>query len=106
MELYIRNQSKEMLTKVDYVYLEPNNKLEILGGNHYMINQSLGKYKSKERCLEILDDIQNILMQIPNIAPEVEEITFPEDKVKHYSVSAFQSKIETLDTCVYIMPKE
>ena len=61
MDLWIRSQDKRMLTKVDYLYLEVNYGREILGGNHYMINQSLGIYESKERALEVLNEIQNIL---------------------------------------------
>ena len=59
MDLWIRSQDKQMLTKVDYLYLEVNDKREILGGNSYMFNKSLGIYNSKERALEILNEIQN-----------------------------------------------
>ena len=61
MELWIRSQNRKMLTKIDYLYLEPNEGREILGGNHYMINRTLGTYVTKERALEILEDIQKII---------------------------------------------
>ena len=61
MELWIRSQNKKMLTKLDYCYLEPVHKREILGGNHYLINQSLGIYPTEKRALEVLDEIQKKL---------------------------------------------
>ena len=63
MDLWIRSQDREILTKIDYVYLETSNGKEILGGNHYMINKHLGTYKTKERALEVLDEIQNSIIK-------------------------------------------
>ena len=58
MELWIRSQDKEYLEKVD--------KIELFDGlNNDWTLQSvyrvLGRYKTKERALEILDEIQNEL---------------------------------------------
>ena len=94
MDLWIRSQDKRMLTKIDYLYLEVNDGREILGGNHYMINQSLGIYKSKERALEVLDEIQEriVNLQLVNL----------EEKGK---ARADVYKNEYL-RCVYEMPKE
>ena len=58
MDLWIRSQDKECLTKVNHLYF--NN-------NGYIKQQEdliLGTYKSKERALEILDEIQNLLNDI------------------------------------------
>ena len=68
MDLWIRNQNKEQLIKVDSrLYIYDWN----IGENSYSVstdiikygisNLVLGYYNSKERALEILDEIQNIL---------------------------------------------
>lgn len=91
MELWIRSQDKKMLTKLDYIYLEPNNGLELQGGNHYMINKSLGTYATKERALEVLDEIQKLLMPISEYKQEIDNLTI---------------NYKNIDTIVYEMPKE
>lgn len=91
MELWIRSQNKRMLTKLDYCYLEPVHKREILGGNHYLINQSLGIYPTEKRALEVLDEIQNRLMPCSDIIQDTEGIT-----ISYKNVS----------TIIYEMPKE
>lgn len=60
MDLWIRSQNKEMLTKVNMVDLASDSDLEIVcvfDRDDY----TLGKYKTKERALEVLDEIQNML---------------------------------------------
>jgi len=73
MDLWIRNQDKTVLTKVNNIYTMENTiwfevpfyenmkktGLTVTGHNH-----KLGNYSSKERCIEILDEIQeHICMQ-------------------------------------------
>ena len=53
MELLVRSQDKLLLTKIDYILV---NGLDIFNQN-----QIIGTYKTKERALEVLDEIQNIL---------------------------------------------
>lgn len=97
MELWIRSQDKECLVKVDNIeiqhhytykevvenYMPPNatryedmrtrkvSKKDKYIKSVIMCNDEifLGKYKTKERALEVLDEIQSILEQIldPNI---------------------------------------
>ena len=56
MELWIRTHDKECLTKVDHLHIS----------NDCVIKQQddivLAVYKTKERALEVLDEIQNILI--------------------------------------------
>jgi len=54
MELWIRSQDKEILLKINELETEAN-MIIAFDGNKY---QCLGTYKSKERALEILDEIQ------------------------------------------------
>ena len=72
MELWIRSQDKEDLIKVDNLglaYLGKYNFVDKIGDIHreeYHICQfeenchtTLGYYKTKERAIEVLDEIQN-----------------------------------------------
>lgn len=67
MELWIRSQGKEFLMKVDNINLgidvdtnEPNRLFTFVGGA--ITSFTLGTYKTKERALEILDEIENHLI--------------------------------------------
>lgn len=78
MELWIRSQDRENLVKANALYVMDNQiwnevpfyenhkkiGLTITGHNH-----KLSQYKTKERALEVLDEIQDILEQIldPNL---------------------------------------
>lgn len=58
MELWIRSQNKDKLFKINGVDITKmnDNSYEITGYTTYDIY--LGKYKTKERALEVLDEIQ------------------------------------------------
>lgn len=64
MELWVRHANKKKLLKVDCVgYEEYNNSL----GEHYFYIYSdnarnLGEYATEERCIEIIDEIQKLLL--------------------------------------------
>ena len=57
MELWIRSQDKNRLTKVDDLYIvhDDNNFCDYIGNN--MVGH-LAKYTKQGRALEILDEIQ------------------------------------------------
>jgi hypothetical protein len=60
MELWIRSQDKRILQKVDNIFLDANyenKRISTYNGD----NTELGTYKTKERAIEILDEIQNIM---------------------------------------------
>lgn len=66
MDLWIRSKNKEFLMKVDNINLgidvdtnEPNRLFTFVGGA--ITSFTLGTYKTKERALEILDEIQELL---------------------------------------------
>lgn len=61
MELWIRSQSKEKLVKVNEIkYEEYKNVLMDYPIAAIIINDKIvQEYKSKERALEVLDEIQN-----------------------------------------------
>ena len=72
MELWVRNQTRTRLAKIDGVYL---------WGNSVTNNGvSLGDYATKERCLEIIDEIQKILLGVnPIIPPSVLVYEMPKE---------------------------
>jgi hypothetical protein len=61
MELWIRSQNKTILSKAhDLVIREDRN--ENSETNYFIVDTyTLGIYKTKERALEVLDEIQSIL---------------------------------------------
>lgn len=61
MELWVRSQDKRILQKVDNIFLDANyenKRISTYDGD----NVELGTYKTKERAIEVLDEIQNILI--------------------------------------------
>lgn len=66
MELWIRSQDKRILQKVDNIFLDANygnKRISTYDGN----NTELGTYKTKERALEVLDEIEERIMLINTI---------------------------------------
>ena len=61
MELWVRGQEKSLLKKVSEVLYEEMDEHSIVTfqGDDVML---LGIYKTKERCLEIIDEIQKLLI--------------------------------------------
>lgn len=70
---------------------------------HYEI---LGTYKTKERALEVLDDIQNILTAKISYKPVVQEEYNMLYSHKHFEKVNDNMEIKELSTFVYQMPEE
>jgi hypothetical protein len=66
MDLWIRNQDKTRLVKVCSLEYGEYNETHYING--YCVNEvdnyDLGTYKTKERALEVLDEIQRHLVVI------------------------------------------
>lgn len=68
MNLWVRNQDKTILQKVDNLLISDGDNA---GGtfniytNLLPAQNILGRYKTKERALEVLDEIQNYIL-LPN----------------------------------------
>lgn len=58
MNLWIRSQDKEVLTRVVDIWKDAD-KNEIWAQSSFAIKNCLGIYKTKERVIEVLDEIQN-----------------------------------------------
>ena len=109
MELWIRSQDREnlVLTKgfeTQHTNYDGGCQIFAVWQNNY---QMVGKYKSKERALEVLDEIQNLLnpMLVFKNCNCTQEML---DNIKEAGtcVVSDNAHIEQIQTCVYEMPKE
>ena len=108
MELWIRSQDKRILQKIDNIYLDANY------GNKRICNYvddyktELGTYKTKERALEVLDEIQNLLK--PKYILDTSSIkldgNFYEENGVIFQKYNANTEIKELSTFVYQMPKD
>ena len=126
MDIYIRSQDRELLKKYAYAIeitktIAPNHKKETHG---VMLDGVLiGKYNTKERCIEIVDEIQKeIAMKNPKnsfILINGYDSCFDEDysmlqrqlenaRQRNFMLSEGDCKVQLLQSnvIVYEMPKE
>jgi len=94
MNLWIRSQDRENLVQVNRIFITKYNDYEIVCEMPFENDGvlTLGAYKTEERALEVLDEIQNLLV-IPsrnNLTYELADLN-----LKCYMISK-----------VYEMPKE
>lgn len=99
MELWVRSQDKEKLIKSE------NFKYGFGIYGHIILNGEiiLGKYETKERALEILDEIQNILK--PQKIIKIIDNTVKMENAIHIVNPTYET-ITQFDTYVYEMPEE
>lgn len=62
MELWVRSQDKTFLRKVNTIGIVEGKDFWSIDEN---LTVSFGKYKTKERAIEVLDEIQNYIL-LPN----------------------------------------
>ena len=96
MDLWIRSQDRSYLMPTKDIISE-------FGGSLFYQGLILGQYKTKERALEVLDEIQNILKPqriIKNIDTSVEIANLV------HIVNPTYETVQQLSTYVYEMPKE
>ena len=97
MELWIRSQDKIALSQIKQIAIEDDKK--IIGYNGYCVK--LGEYNTKERALEVLDEIQNIL-NLKDMYKYDRELVLKSWE----NVDEEQVKIVRQQMSVYEMPKE
>ena len=111
----MRSQDKINLVKIRQISLNYSNKKQIIAnytpesyensGGYYEL---LGTYETKERAIEVLDEIQNILkpkyiLNTSSIKPDGD---FYEENGVIFQKYNANAKIEELSTFVYQMPKD
>ena len=102
MELWIRSQDKRILQKVDNVFLNANydnKRISTYDGD----STTLGEYKTKERALEVLDEIQNILKPQLIIKDSGKIIGSFEDTIVREGATY---ELKEFSTYVYQMPEK
>lgn len=101
MELWIRSQDKEDLIEVHSVEVDAKDKIKIITLINANTIIDLGTYKSKERALEVLDEIQSIL-NLKDMYKYDRELVLKSWE----NVDEEQVKIVRQQMSVYEMPKE
>ena len=105
MELWVRSQDKRILQKVDNIFLDANyedKRISTYDGD----NVELGTYKTKERAIEVLDEINKLLIPKPIIS------TYNVEQAELLNGTVFikpmldDIKIESYTSYVYQMPEK
>ena len=105
MEIWVRSQNKKRLMKVEMVEID---KQKDGGAIIYSHEYILGEYKTKERAMEVLDEIENILkpkyiLESSTIRPDSDSWLENGIIMQKYNAKA---RIEEIPIYVYEMPKE
>ena len=107
MNLWVRSQDKIILQKVDNIYLNANYDNRRICTNDSRDHESdLGEYKTKERAIEVLDEIQSLLQPTIEYKPIVQEEYNPAYTYKHFVKVDDNIEIKELSTFVYQMPEK
>lgn len=105
MNLWVRSQDKNILMKVNRVCFQRNIEDEptIYGYENYENYERLGIYKTKERALEVLDEIQSLLLP-KLILNSYDNIT--QEFSENITIMPISTDIKQFNSYVYEMPKE
>ena len=85
--MWVRSQDKEFLMKVDNINLGQNRLFTFVGG--VTTSFTLGTYKSKERALEVLDEIQRLIEDLKYM-----EYAIDKNKFCGYRSNVYQMPME------------
>ena len=112
MELWIRSQDKEVLVKINNIWVNEN----VIYTDSYP-DMWLGAYKSEKRALEVLDEIQKKIKMLiylkPNTLLKLEDLKAAKKYFEQINKQEFftcDSNFEIIpfstNVIVYEMPKE
>ena len=99
MELWIRSQDKEVLTRVVDIWKDAD-KNEIWSKSSFAIKNCLGIYKTKERALEVLDEIEERICLLNTMS-----LVHDNNSLISFKKAVGEDKITGL-SYPYQMPKE
>lgn len=112
MNLWVRSQDKMNLVKIRQISLNYRNNKQIIAnyipdfypnsGEYY---EFLGTYKTKERAIEVLDEIQSLLQLKIEYKPIVQEEYNPLYEYKHFIKVDDNMEVKELPNFVYQMPE-
>jgi len=104
MELWIRSQDKTFLKKVNTIGIVEGEDFWFISEN---ITTDFGKYKTRERALEVLDEIQKLIDPVLVFKNcECDNDTLKAIKEIGACIVNDNSHIEQIQSCVYEMPKD
>ena len=113
MNLWVRSQDKMNLVKINQISINYQNNKQIIANyipelyeNSGEYCELLGTYETKERALEVLDEIQMLLQPTIEYKPIVQEEYNPAYTYKHFVKVDDNMEIKELSTFVYQMPKD
>ena len=96
--MWIRSQDKRELIDASHAYVNEINCIISVCGEGYC---ELGEYETKERALEVLDEIQK---HIVSLELAIKGNRFENLARDCYSAYEFERRSEAI--CIYQMPKE
>ena len=109
----MRSQDKMNLVKIRQTSLNYQNNKQIIANyipelyeNSGAYYELLGTYKTKERAIEVLDEIQSLLQPTIEYKPIVQEEYNPAYTYKHFVKVDDNIEIKELSTFVYQMPED
>lgn len=109
MELWIRSQDKMDLFKINRLKIREHTfedgKKEYFILNNNSISDVVGVYKTKERALEVLNEIQNLLQPTIEYKPIVQEEPNTLYPYKNFVKVDGTIEIKELSIFVYQMPE-
>ena len=83
MELWIRSQNKQRLSKVDDIYYVADGDFWAICTNRSALDYA-GLYPTEQRCLEIIDEIQKLLMNNLDDYIVFKECEVPQETLKSF----------------------
>lgn len=106
MDLWIRSQDKRTLVNTRRIDID-DNKIIIWDEGKYASEVFMGEYATKERALEILDEIEKLIKPITIFENcEVDKSTIEKIKETGYCVVNNDARVEQFSQVFYQMPKE
>lgn len=106
MNLWVRSQDKTIFQIVDNLLISDGNNAKgtfNIYTNSLLVQNVLGEYKTKERAIEVLDEIQNILKPQLIIKNSGKIIGSFEDTIVREGATY---ELKELSTFVYQMPEK
>lgn len=79
MELWIRSQDKMKLVKVNYCYIMDQQDHFTIIGETIDSGPIVGIYKTKERALEVLDEIQELMRSLCDSDLKIIQFEMPKE---------------------------
>ena len=104
MNLWVRSQDKENLIPIKNPICVYDNKIIYKESASYII--TIGEYKTKERALEVLDEIYKLLIPKPIISTSNAEQAELLDGTVFIKPMLDDIKLESDTSYVYQMPKD